>query len=298
MIGLESKLIISAKRLRNSTVAIVKDVFAIIGVMLTIAEAMSEIFGLDGLFIYYKEHFLYIMVIVLLICVWRNWDNLKYTVKIVGSDVSITLQVCDALKTRGALIIPTNTTFDTNTDDEFISAESLQGQYQLKYFKNRLGELNTKIAKGLESKNCISLTDGRKTNIKRYAIGTVCRISEKNRRAYFLADSDINAKGIAVNVEINDISKALISLWKALAAEGNQEPYVIPLLGTGKARAKDASRDEVVQEIISTFLVATKTKKITESLIICIHPNDYCKINWDGLCEFLKYKCQYADINP
>ena len=55
------------------------------------------------------------------------------TVRITDSpDVTISLQICDALKTKDAVIIPTNTTFDTKMDDEFISAGSIQGQYQLR----------------------------------------------------------------------------------------------------------------------------------------------------------------------
>ena len=50
------------------------------------------------------------------------------TVRIIDSpDVTISLQICDALKTKDAVIIPTNTTFDTKMDDEFISAGSIQG---------------------------------------------------------------------------------------------------------------------------------------------------------------------------
>ncbi|WP_274940992.1 macro domain-containing protein [Chordicoccus furentiruminis] len=150
----------------------------------------------------------------------------------------------------------------------------------------------------MDGKAYITLNDGRDSKNKRYMIGTVCRISEKNRRAYFLADSDINAKGIPIDVDASDISMSLVSLWDTLAIEGNQEPYRIPLLGTGKARAKDASRNEVVREIILSFLAATKEHKITESLTICIHPKDFDKIDWDALCEFLKYESQYTNLKP
>ena len=293
------KMIISAKRLGKRLIRIITDIFAVIGFIVMLAEAASEIFGYGGLFEFYKNYFGWIIGAILIGCVWKNWDRLKMTVRITDSpDVTISLQICDALKGKDAVIIPTNTTFDTKMDDEFISEGSIQGQYQLKYFKNRLLDLDKKITDGLDGKAYITLNDGRDSKNKRYMIGTVCRISEKNRRAYFLADSDINAKGIPIDVDASDISMSLVSLWDTLAIEGNQEPYRIPLLGTGKARAKDASRNEVVREIILSFLAATKEHKITESLTICIHPKDFDKIDWDALCEFLKYESQYTNLKP
>ena len=293
------KMIISAKRLGKRLIRIITDIFAVIGFIVMLAEAASEIFGYGGLFEFYKNYFGWIIGVIVIGCVWKNWDRLKMTVRITDSpDVTISLQICDALKGKDAVIIPTNTTFDTKMDDEFISEGSIQGQYQLKYFKNRLLDLDKKITDGLDGKAYITLNDGRDSKNKRYMIGTVCRISEKNRRAYFLADSDINAKGIPIDVDASDISMSLVSLWDTLAIEGNQEPYRIPLLGTGKARAKDASRNEAVREIILSFLAATKEHKITESLTICIHPKDFDKIDWDALCEFLKYESQYTNLKP
>lgn len=275
------------------------DIFASVGVLVMIAEAASEVFNYQGLFKFYRIYIWPIAAVIILGCVWKNRDKPKQTVKIADSpDITITLKVCDALKNEGAVIIPTNSTFDTVMEDEFISEGSLQGQYQNKYFRGRISELDKKISDGLTGKKCIVLKDGRKHNKKQYPIGTVSRVSEKNKRAYFLADSDIDPQGHPVDVDASDVSEALTGLWYDLGRKGNSEPYSIPLIGTGKARAKDVSRNEVVQQIILSFLAASKEYKITESLTICIHPLDFEKIDWDGLCEFLKYQSQYANIKP
>lgn len=290
---------ISAKRLSKRLWRIFTDVFATIGVLVMIAEAASDVFNYQGLFGFYRTHIWSIVAIILIGCVWKNWDRLKYTVKIANSsDITITLRVRDALKNKGAIIIPTNSTFDTVMEDEFISEGSLQGQYQMKYFRGRIPELDTKILEGLTEKKYVVLNDGRKHNSNRYPIGTVSRVNEKNKRAYFLADSDIDPQGHPIDVDATDVSKALTSLWRDLGKNGNSEPYSIPLIGTGKARAKDVSRNEVAKQIILSFLASSKEHKITESLTICIHPGDFEKIDWDGLCEFLKYQSQYANIKP
>lgn len=297
--NLACKFIISAKRLKKRLWRIIADVFAAIGALVMIAEASSEVFGYQGLFRFYREYIWAILAVIILVCVCKNWDRLKCTVKIAhSSDITITLRVCDALKNEGAIIIPTNSTFDTDMEDEFISEGSLQGQYQMKYFNGRLSELDKKILEGLTGKKSVVLNDGRKHNSNRYPIGTVSRVSERNKRVYFLADSDIDPQGHPIDVGVADVSNALTSLWYDLGRNGNSEPYSIPLIGTGKARAKDVSRNEVVQQIILSFLAASKEYKITESLTICIHPGDFEKIDWDGLCEFLKYQSQYANIKP
>ena len=297
--SLDSKFVYSLQRLRKNAIKILKDVLSVCGGLIVFAEAIYEVFGYITIFSFYKQHFCIILLLLLAFSIWKNWDHLEVACSIIESpDVSITLKVCDALKNEGAVIIPTNTTFDTLMDDDFISKKSLQGQYQVKYYNNNLSSLDNAIAEGLIGKKYVQLNDGRKTKEKRYPIGTVCRVSGSQKRAYFLADSDINKNGIPVNVDMGGITSALVNLWSVLSEIGNKETYSIPLLGTGRAGVRDASRDDIIKDIIHTFLAATKDYKITENLIICIHPSDYRKIHWDDLCEYLKYHCQFNNIKP
>lgn len=38
--------------------------------------------------------------------------------------------------------------------------------------------------------------------------------------------------------------------------------------------------------------------KVTEDLIICIHPSDFAEKNlhWDDLCDYLRYTCKYQYV--
>ncbi|WP_295095182.1 macro domain-containing protein [Ruminococcus sp.] len=293
-----SKFIIKIKRIPKKIREILKTIFAIIGILVTLADVAEKI-EITCVADFYKKNYIVGLVLIILISIYHNRDKLEMKVSIADSpDVTITLKVCDALTNKGAVIIPTNTTFVTEMKEDIISKGSIQGQYQLKYFKNDLAKLDTKIDDGLKGKKYTNLKDGRKAKTKCYPIGTVCKISHKNKRAYFLASSNINAQGIPYDVDISSITQSLFSLWDALVEIGNHEQYSIPLLGTGKGRIKDASRDEVVRTIILTFLSKVKDHKITESLVICIHPNDYEKIHWDDLCEFLKHHSRYTNIKP
>lgn len=279
---------------------IIKCALSILGGLVTIAEAVNEIFGYQGLFQLYREKVLIIIIIVIAVSIIKKFDNLEFNKKIKGySDVSITLKVCNALENEGAIIIPTNSTFDTTMVDDFISEKSLQGQYQSRYFKNALLELDQLIEQGLTDKQYVKINDGRKTKTKRYPIGTVSKVSGDNvkKRAYFLVDSDININGIPEEIDVSEVTKALVCLWDSLNGIGNMETYSIPLIGTGRAKVKNASRDEVIKEIVISFLAASRERKITENLIICVHPADFEKIHWDRLCKFIEYQCTFANIN-
>ena len=288
------------KRQCKRLLVIVGTAFSIFGIIVTIGEVIEKIFNYKEVYQLYRENIILIALFALTIAIILKRDDLSYSVRIANSpDVSITLRVCNALNNKGAVIIPTNSTFDTSMLDDFISEKSLQGQYQKRYFKKNLYELNKLIKIGLENSKGINLYDGRKTNTKRYPIGTLCKISGENvkKRAYFLADSDININGIPENVDMMDIMKSLVSLWEGLGIIGNKEDYSIPLLGTGRAGVKNASRDEIVKNIVNTFLMAIRECKITENLIICIHPLDFEKIHWDDLCEYIKYQCTFTYVH-
>jgi hypothetical protein len=205
------------------------------------------------------------------------------------------LLVGDIFHQKGAMVIPTNTTFDTLMDDEFISIHSVQGQFQEKYYHNNLKLLNSQLKDSLDGNPYIELTDNRHTNAKQYEIGTACKISIGIKHTYYLAVANINKFGKPINATVHDITKALVSFWQHLNTMGHLEALLIPLLGTGRAGVKDASRDKIVQEIIFSFIAAAREMKVTESLIICIHPSDFAQKNlhWDDICDYLHYMCKF-----
>ncbi|MBR5346753.1 MAG: hypothetical protein IK129_03825 [Deltaproteobacteria bacterium] len=289
----------SLKRLIKNILSVFAKAFSIAGILFTVAEVADKVFEYHGLFKVYKDNYWIILIILFIISIYKHWDSLIFKIYIAGSsDVSITLKVGDALSNEGAIIIPTNTTFDTCMKDDFISKSSVQGQYQIKFFKDNLEKLDELINDGLKGRTSSQIKDGRNTKLEKYPIGEVSKVTWSKKRAYFLADSNINERGIPQDVTISDLTDALVALWETLNILGNMETYSIPLLGTGKAGVKDASRDDVVKLIALTFLAATKEHKITENLIICIHPLDFEKIHWDDLCEFLKYHCQFVNSRP
>lgn len=181
-------------------------------------------------------------------------------------------------------------------EDEFISVKSVQGQYQERFFNRNLSKLDRELELGLSKKEHILPTDGRTTKAKRYPLGTVSKVSHDLQHDYFLAIANVNQFGRPENVTFENITESLVSLWNELNLIGHLENIRIPIIGTGRAGLPNASRDQIIQEIIFTYLVASQEMNISENLIICIHPSDFTNKNlhWDDLCEYLRYSCKYA----
>jgi hypothetical protein len=269
--------------------------FALIGAIFTVSEILNNVFESTFGFDFIRENAVWDAFVLLGACLIIKWKPLNYTCFLENVDTKITLCVGDIFCQKSAWVIPTNTTFDTLMDDEFISIQSVQGQYQEKFYHNALTTLKEKLEHSLNEMPFAEITDSRTTNIKRYPIGTTCKVSNGLQHAYFLAVADINKYGKPENVTFENITSALVSLWQHLNEIGHLETISIPIIGTGRAGVKNASRDKLIQEIIFSFVVAAREMKVTESLVICIHPSDFSQKNlhWDDLCEYLRYTCKY-----
>ena len=291
-LGCKTKFIFKYTLKRYSQ--IIETVLALLGIVLTIAECVKLMFDSNIVFTWMHEFAIWILLGCTIIAFCRNKVHLKYEYFLKGTDVKINLQVANVLSTKDAIVIPTNTTFDTKMEDEFISITSVQGQFQKKYFDNNLGTLDSLLEKGLEGYSYEKLNRVYSKN-KRYPIGTVSKITYNGQHYYFVAIADINEYGKTVNARFENVQLALEGIWNQLESRGHIENLAIPLIGTGRAGIKDASRKRVIEEIIFSFVASAKERKITEKLQICIHPLDLAHkdLELEQLNEYLHYMCEY-----
>ena len=215
-----------------------------------------------------------------IIWVWRESETLLLvTHKLFGTDVSIEIQVGDIFKMEGALIISTNTTFDTDisfnpdiSDSHLISPASLQGKFTEEYYDGKTHLLDLEIEKALENvtstpvENPIGKT-------KRYEIGTVAKVHPQKQPVYLLAIAEIDQKGKASS-NPEDVLKSLTKLWQFIRAQGGYDDLVIPVLGTGRARIQ-VKIEQMVMEIIKSFIAACSEEKFCKKLTVVIFERDY-----------------------
>lgn len=275
----------------------IQSILSILGSVLVLAEAIMWM--LDTEIIYEKMHKHAILCICgcVIIAFFINRVKLKYEYIINGTDVKITLQITDVLKNAGTIVIPTNTTFDTLMEDEFISVNSVQGQFQERFFQNNLKTLDTLIENGLCGVG-FELLDRKGSKQKRYPVGTTSKVTYRGCHYCFVAIADVNEYGKPENTDFENVRTVLSSLWNQMEIRGNLEDIAIPLIGTGRAGIRNVTREKVVKEIINSFMDSSEQRKVTENLIICVHPFDLQEKDMDiyALSEYLKYKCKYSEI--
>lgn len=277
--------------------------FAFIGSIYTLVEIENTIFKTQNLAELFKNYFIYILIGILILTLFIHREKAEYSAHLGRMDYSVKLSLGDLLKTKGsAIVIPTNTTFDTIMEDDFISSESIQGKFQNKYFKSNLSTLNNLLKASLEEKyanDYCELNDRKKSNIRRYKIGSVAKITINTTHYYFLAVADVNKKGKPENVTMQSMTQALVGLWTYLSQEGNNEPLTIPVIGTGRAGLKDGNIEDVIHETIFSFSSAAQEEFVSKGLTICIYPPSLSKANvsWESLCDYLKLQCCYATEN-
>ena len=218
--------------------------------------------------------------------------------RIEGTDVLVEVRIGSIFSRKGAVIVGSNTTFDTSLEDGTISSDSVQGQFTEQYFKN-VSELDRKLDAALESVPRVATrpTEGKPYGKTiEYELGTVAPIEAGERKAYFVAIASLSAERVASS-DSNAFQDALPKMWNGIRSRGGMEELVCPVLGARYSRL-GLTRKELVQAIIRSFVVATQEGKLTEKLSVVVLPQDLKRghLSFDDLHRFLEYECVYAQV--
>ena len=226
----------------------------------------------------------------------RCWPKTSVLYKLNGRDVSVEIAVGDVFSFSGALVVGSNTTFDTQVSPTLIAANSVQGTFTRKYYSNE-DQLDTELAAGLNGVPSEPLQGQRQGKALRYPIGTTVRLNPKDRTAYFVAIADINEHGAAEG-SFEKLRVSLAELWVYVGARGPKEPLVMPVLGTGFSRLTQ-TRAEVVREIVRSFVAACSERVFVDRLTIVLSPTDMTehRLSLDELGDFVKHMCVYTEFS-
>ena len=231
-----------------------------------------------------------LLVLPLLIAIWSNKPVPFVGHRLRGRDVTIEIRVGDILVLDGSMVISTNTTFETSLDNGIISSESLQGKFTHTFYDD-VDHLNRDLEKVLEEPEVTGTsTSGR----RQWPVGTVVKLRPKGKTVYMTAVAELNDHGVAQGSK-EDVVALLGKLWHFIGEKGDLEPVCVPVLGTGRTRLT-VGRDEMVKEIVRSFIAACSERKFTERLTVVIFPDDYIehKIDLDYLGNYVKHLCENA----
>lgn len=230
---------------------------------------------------------------------WINRPRHSVSCKLSGRDVVIEVYVGDLFekcgeKDNGAYVIGSNTTFDTASS--VIDANSVQGQFAGKYYDSSAhldGDID-KSVRGAASTSCGYTKPGKSVA---YPLGTVAQVSARGKTAYLLAIASINESGVA-NATFDDLKSALPALWEHISNRGRLDAIVMPVLGTGFSRLPQ-SREEIIREIIDSFVAACAMKRFSPALTIVVHGPDFYRneVDLPELGRYLRHVCRYTQFS-
>ncbi len=283
---------------KNSLGAIWKLIYTAIGYVssfFTFAVLLNDLIGFNKVEMLCKRYWIVLIIIAIIASLIYNHEKISFKRTMEDSDLQIVVKVTDLFAARASsYVIPTNTFFRTVMDGEYISTESVQGTYQLKYFKNNTAELDALIAKslvqqGIEGKDSSDIHG----LVKKYPIGTVAKVEHKRKHYYFVAINDVNKFGKPENQGYTNVDIALKALLETINKFGHCDDLAMPLIGTGRAAIREATIEKVIEDTINRFV--NSKNKISRKLIICIRPKDFLdgKVNLEKIKKFVDYKCEF-----
>ena len=275
-------------KLISTTISIMSSIFAF-------SVLLKDLLGFDKAEMWCKHYWYCLLLASILASLIMNRENVSYKGTLEGDDLQIVIEVNDLFHVNASsYVIPTNTFFRTVMEGEYISPRSVQGAFQLKFFKNNREELDQLILDSLlqqgivgeESKDIYGA-------VKKYPIGTVAKVDHKGKHYYFVAINDLSMYGKPENQSYQNVDFAFKGLFETIKKLGHCDDLAMPLIGTGKAAIKEATIEKVAKDTVDRFLISQE--KITRKLTICINPKDFLdeKVDLKRIGKYLDYRCNF-----
>lgn len=177
------------------------------------------------------------------------------------NDFCLEVRIGDIFDATGAVMVSTNTVFESDVAGGRISPESLQGQFTAKYFTGDQNTLINLIEEGLKD------LDG-----PPYPMGTTIPVNTHGKTFYFVAMANLNEQGTASTTS-QAVEQAINGLWMYVRESGELQELVVPVIGTARGRIK-IPRKKMIEKIAESFANASTEGKFTDRLVIMVHPND------------------------
>lgn len=182
-------------------------------------------------------------------------------VKFPEHDFCLEVRIGDLFDACGAVMISTNTAFESDVAGGKIHPQSLQGQFTAKYFTGDQNSLFKVIQDGLTK------LDG-----PPYPLGTTVAVNTHGKTFYFVAMAELNEQGTAYSTP-EGVEQAMQGLWKYVRDSGELQELVVPVIGTARGRLK-IPRKKMIEKIAESFVEASRSNKFTDRLVIMVCPED------------------------
>ena len=192
----------------------------------------------------------------------------------------------DLFEQRDAhLIIGVSDTFDTAAP--YIAPKSVQGQFLQRVYGGDVGLLDADIDRELAHVLPSGEVEGKEGKITRYPVGTTITL-RANAVRYFLVAYTLMDKGSTASSTTDGVWNSLSELWKAVRANSNGGRVCVPLIGGGQSKLSPVlPAADSVRFIALSFMLASRTSKVCDELIIVAPPAEYDALDHLEIQAFL-----------
>lgn len=219
-----------------------------------------------------------VTLVVIYLLIWIR-ANLKRSAKLDVNSSTLVIKSGDIFKEVGLRVIAFNEYFDTLADDVIIARNSLNGVYLSTLNSTEIAQLDRSIKNDLRLKDrTVENVSGRQLGKKiKYRLGSVFVNGDFLLVAFSHFDSNNRA-----TLTLKEYVGCLMNMWDEIDQVYGGRSVVIPLMGSGITRFKDAEVQptELLDILIWTFKVSRVKFPYPAKATIIIHDSIADKINF------------------
>ena len=235
-------------------------VLAIFGGLWLLIESL-DFFGIYTRDQYGSYGFFIVMAISVAAAIFFRRPIRSIVISFPRHDFCVEVRIGNIFDAAGAIMVSSNTVFESDVAGGKISPNSLQGQFMAKYYtgdqKALIETIKTEL-KGLDGPP--------------YPIGTTVPVNTHGKTFYFVAMAELNEQGTA-STSLQSVEKAMDGLWRYVREFGELQELVVPLVGTARGRLR-MPRKKMVEKIAESFVNTSREGKFTDRLVIMVYPED------------------------
>ncbi|WP_148008816.1 macro domain-containing protein [Streptomyces sp. ME109] len=219
------------------------------------------------------------------------WPKLETNHHYNHPDFSIKVKCGDVLNEQGNIIVGFTDTFDTEMNDGVvIDPNSVQGQFQTRYYNGNITSLDSEISERLHGIPILcseTAADKHRGKLDRYAIGTTIALNKDSTRIYAVAYGFMR-NDLRVSCSVDALWRSLTSAWDAVRTSGGLAPVAVPIIGSDLARIGSLDRTSLIKMIALSFVASSRQDIVSRQLTIIVHPKDRLSVNLMDVEKFLK----------
>ncbi len=188
----------------------------------------------------------------------------------IEENFKLTIKQGNLFDQKGIIVIPVNDYFDTHVGDGVIDPKSVHGQFITNLFRDRIAELDAKIAKSLKEQGLTGASKKQRAigNNVSYPLGTCAVVYDGGNRYVCVVTTEFDDDNVA-HLTRDKLSVVMNGLFNQLEIFSGTDKVSMPIVGAGNARL-NRSAERILHYLVDYFDFSLSDKKILGGVQIVI----------------------------